>query len=254
MRDVENSTRTNVSTGQGPEKGDPVARGLGYAIGILVVLVLVGALFVLIGGLVAPSGPRTATEAQMLVAADAVKQYPDSGQARYDLIVSLSRSGLDRQAKDAAKLAKKQLKGLQQVYAYLGQATVLFDAQKYREAVKEADQGLKVNNQAIEVEKTRLAKSKIQMNFDEIQTQGPSQLILLKAQALARLQDWKGSLAMLTEALKIEPRSADILVIRAVTYRQLGDLDKARADYKLALSFIPDYQPAIDGLKQIGDK
>ena len=42
------------------------------------------------------------------------------------------------------------------------------------------------------------------------------------------------------------------LVTRASAKVQLGDKKGAAADYRAALKYIPDYQPALDGLKQIG--
>lgn len=231
---------------------DPVTRGLWIAIAVVGVLLVTGIAFALVSGWLTPSGPRTALEARAITAADSVRKVPASGQYRYDLIVTLGLSGQDRQARQQVDLAKQQLKGIQLPYAYLGEATLDLNGSRFRDAVKAADAGLKAQADAWTVEKKRLAKLAIQMNEPESMQPVQIQLDLVKAQALVKLGDWKGSAEALTAALTLAPRSADVLVLRAVTYRQMGDLDKARADYKTALEFVPDYQPAIDGLKQIG--
>ena len=41
-------------------------------------------------------------------------------------------------------------------------------------------------------------------------------------------------------------------MLRATAKMQVGDKKGAEADYRAALKYIPDYQPALDGLKQIG--
>ena len=52
--------------------------------------------------------------------------------------------------------------------------------------------------------------------------------------------------------LKEQPTAADVLVKRGTTKVEVGDEKGAEADFRAALKFIPDYQPALDGLEQIG--
>lgn len=251
MTDTHIATAVYEPAGDQPGS-DPVTRGLWIAIAVVGVLLVTGLAFALVSGWLSPSGPRTALEARVLTAADGVKKYPSSGQARYDLIVTLGLSGQDRQARQQVDLAKQQLKGIQVPYAYLAEATLDLNDGRFRDSVKVADQGLKVEEAAWKADQKALAKKAIQIDAPEAVTTIQVQLDLIKAQALVKLGEWKGSADALTAALKLDPRSADVLVLRAVTYRQMGDLDKARADYKAALTFVPDYQPALDGLKQIG--
>ena len=231
---------------------DPVAQWLWIAIGVVVVALLTGLAFALVSGWLSPTGPRTALEARIVTAADAVNKYPTSGRARYDLIVTLGLSGQDRQARSQADAAKRDLKGVQLPYAYLGEATLDLNGGRYRDAITIVDQGLKVEAAAFEVERKRLARERILATRPDSLNQVLTQFDLVKAQASVKLGDWKGSAAALTAALEVDPLSADVLVLRAVTYRQMGDLSKARVDYQKALSLIPGYQPAVDGLKQIG--
>lgn len=233
-------------------QSDPVVRGLWIAIGVVVVALLTGLAFALVSGWLSPSGPRTALEARVLTAADGVRKVPSSGQARYDLIVTLGLSGLDRQARTAVDAAKRELKGIELPYAYLGEATLDLNGDRFRDAISVADEGLKVEAAAFDAERRRLAKERIDATLPESLQRLQVQFDLVKAQASVKLGDWKGSADALTAALQVDPLSADVLVLRAVTYRQMGDLNKARADYQKALTLIPDYQPAVDGLKQIG--
>ena len=55
-----------------------------------------------------------------------------------------------------------------------------------------------------------------------------------------------------TSTSKMQPTDSDVLVTRAAAKVKVGDKKGAAADYRAALKYIPDYQPALDGLKQIG--
>ena len=75
---------------------------------------------------------------------------------------------------------------------------------------------------------------------------------LAKATALSQTNDFAGAVAAYGLYLKAHPTDSDILVMRAGAKIRLGDKTGAAADYRAALKYIPDYQPALDGLKQIG--
>ena len=75
---------------------------------------------------------------------------------------------------------------------------------------------------------------------------------LAKAEALVASQDYAGGIKAFDAYLEQEPTGSDVLVMRAQAKVKAGDTTGAEADYRAALRFVPDYKPALDGLKQIG--
>jgi tetratricopeptide (TPR) repeat protein len=79
-----------------------------------------------------------------------------------------------------------------------------------------------------------------------------TQAALVKAQALVAIKNYPDAVKAFDAYLKVSPTDSDLLVQRGLLKAQLGDKKGAAADFRAALTYIPDYQPALDGLKQIG--
>lgn len=77
---------------------------------------------------------------------------------------------------------------------------------------------------------------------------------LLKAEILEARGDGEGTIEALSVALEEIPTMADVLVWRGDLEEKSGDVKSARADYQAALKMIPDYAPALAGLKRIGSE
>jgi tetratricopeptide (TPR) repeat protein len=75
---------------------------------------------------------------------------------------------------------------------------------------------------------------------------------LAKALALMQQEKYADAIKAYDAYLKISPIDSDLLVLRAEAKIKNGDKNGAADDYRTALKYIPDYQPALDGLKQIG--
>lgn len=232
---------------------DQVVGRLRIAILLMVALILLGVVYVFVSGVIAPTGPRTALEARLLLSEDAVIRNPESGEARFDFIVSAAAVGRDAKALEAAEVAKKQLKGLQLPYAYLAEASVHFGNGDYAKALSVLDAGIVVNDKVAADVAAEYAKKKIDIKPEELAKTTGVRLLMLKAQSLARLDRPEDSLQALSAALSADPQAADILSLRAATYAQLGRLDEARADYRQALKFVPDYPQALSGLESLGN-
>lgn len=233
------------------QANDPVVKRLWISLAALVVVLLFAVLYVVVAGFINPAGPRTAVEARLLLSGDAAKQQPQSGEARFDYILSLAVVGRNRVALDEVNQAKKDLKGLELPYAYLAEASVLFGQGKYDQAVKAADVGIKVKDTAVAAEVAKFAEKKIKMDPESLSQNLSVRLLMVKAQSLARRGRTKDSLVALTAALKADPLASDVLVLRAKTYQELGETGKARADFQTALKYIPDFEPALSGLREL---
>ena len=254
MQDTQEHESTEYQVVQQGRTNDPVVKWLWLSLGALIIIFLFAVLYIVVAGLIDPTGPRTAVEARLLLSADAIKQQPQSGEARLDRILSLAVVGRNREAMDEVNQAKKDLKGLELPYAYLGEASVLFGQNKYDLATKAADDGLKVNDKAVATELAKYAEKKIRVNPETLAQKLGVRLLMVKAQSLARLGRTKDSLDALTAALKADPLASDVLVLRAKTYQELGQPEKAKADFETALKYIPDYEPALSGLRALDGK
>jgi lipoprotein NlpI len=45
---------------------------------------------------------------------------------------------------------------------------------------------------------------------------------------------------------------ADVRVARGLLYEEIGRIDEARVDFEAALTYVPDYAPALEALDRIG--
>ena len=104
--------------------------------------------------------------------------------------------------------------------AHQGFAEALDSAEKYDEALEQADKIIEL-------------VPKLPVGY------------ILRARFHHRKGDVKATLADLGEAIKIEPRSLRALMMRAQIYHERGDVQPARADVERALTLRPGYQPAI---------
>jgi hypothetical protein len=75
---------------------------------------------------------------------------------------------------------------------------------------------------------------------------------LAEAQAYIASSNAPAAIKALDLYLAQSPTDSDVLVQRGLLKVKTGDKTGAAADFRTALKYIPDYQPALDGLKQIG--
>lgn len=73
----------------------------------------------------------------------------------------------------------------------------------------------------------------------------------LKAAFLHSLDKDKEALEAYGDAIKTKPESAQVLTNRGNLYLELGQKEKAKADYKKALAIQPDYAGAIEALEKM---
>ncbi len=233
-------------------QSDPVTGWLMLAIGFVVVLGLVGVIYGLLAGVFgAGSTPRTLVESQVVLLRDAARQYPGSGSARQAYILALEASGQPAAATKEYKSALTEVKGVEKTAVYAAGVTLLFDAEDYKGAIDLAKEGI-ASDDAARKEIITAAAAKQTIVTDAQFDQTHRILILFtSARASGVLGDWKTAEKVLSETLRLDPQGSDLLVYRASAHEHLGEKDKALADYKAALAYIPNYEPALDGIKRI---
>jgi tetratricopeptide (TPR) repeat protein len=231
---------------------DPVIRRLTLAILVVVILWLGTVLSALMFGLINPAGPpRTQAERDI----DYFTSLAQGGQANsrvyaqyIDTLIRAGQFSRAQQALDKALQAAKKDKS----YLFAQQAQLLLARKDYAGTIPAADKAM--------AEAEKEYKAFVDANKAANRRAAAGAVIpesyaiaaLAKAAALMTTKDYAGAIKTYDLYLKVHPTDSDILVERATAKVQVGDKKGAAADYRAALKYIPDYQPALDGLKQIG--
>jgi tetratricopeptide (TPR) repeat protein len=237
----------------GPKRAtDPVVRALTLAILGVIVLWLVGIISAMLFGLLTPAqAPRTETESQLLTLstiAQSGKATPQTYAQYVGVLIDAGQYGKAQQALDEALKTAKTDKS----YLYAQQARLALQRHDYQGTITAADQAMTQAQAELKAfedanvanNRRRLAGAVIPDSFGTA--------ALAKAQALLATKDYTNAIAVLNVYLKQSPTDSDVLVLRGQTEIQVGDTKAAEADFRAALKYIPDYQPALDGLKKIG--
>lgn len=236
---------------------DPVVWWLTVGIIFLIVSALVAVLYAFLAGSVTPSTPRTLVESQLVLLKNAAVTYPKSGSARQAYILALEASGQKDAATTEYTNALKQVTGIERTQVYAAGVTLLFNRKDYAGTVKLATEAIASDDAARKVVASgQIAKGvgAAAVDYGEGDNNARITILFTGARALGATGDWQGAVKNLSESISLDPEGADLLVYRATAYTKLGQNDKAIADYKKALAFIPDYPPAVAGLKQLQGK
>lgn len=231
---------------------DSRVRLMGFFAAVIVVLYLATVIFALLFGFLGNKTPRTSQEREIVAWESVVNQGNASADQWQSYVLSLLADEQYVRAEQAIKEANKrkldQVQGqnmlfctaeLQRSKGDLKAAEKSFtEAMKKMEAAydKELEEGGDLQNWALSF--------------------GLNENYFTSALRLGSIYKdqgkYKESLKMLDLFLGQHPQESGVLVDRGDVKVKLGDKKGAEADYRLALKFIPDYQPALDGLKKIG--
>lgn len=230
---------------------DPIVRVMGFGAIFLIILYLALVAGALVLGVVGSSAPRTAAERQVDQTEAAVQHGDHSGKALADYANALTGVQKYGQAQDVIDSAPSSAKGQPAGDLELAQATLDFMKKDYQQAITSADTAMKVINTAYQADlkKPDLNQSKsygINANYWSA--------LLVKAMSQQASGDNKGALKSFNEYLGTNAMDSAVFVYRGQVKEQLKDANGAKADFKTALKFDPNYQPALDELKKIGAK
>lgn len=233
---------------------DPVAQALMFAIAFVVVTALVGLLYALLGGFIGSSSPRTLAESQIVSLQNASVTNPKSGAARQAYILALEETGQHGAAWREYMSAIKQLTGMEKTQVYAAGVTLLFDKKDYNGAIALAKEAIASDDAFRKAVIADGAKQDAVITNAQFNQTARIAILLTSARASGASKDWNSAVNKLTDALVLDPMGSDLLVFRASAYAHRGQKDKAIADYKTSLKYIPDYAPALKGLKELQGK
>ncbi|MDO8949171.1 MAG: hypothetical protein Q8S43_04675 [Actinomycetota bacterium] len=251
MRENASVVETDYDTVTVSGGDDSLIWWMKFAIALLVVVALVGIIYLLSVGILNPTTPRTAIEARLVVLESTVRTNPGSGRAQREYIDTLVASGQVGAAKKQLKLAKESLKGIELSEVLAAEVSMAFSDGDYAGAAKLADAAYKSDLGAREAWVKEMTGKGIKSSVVDMDSQAVVDILVFGARSRGALKDWDKAIEGLSTALTFSPQGADLFVLRAQAYAEHGEKDKARADFEAALKFIPDFQPALDGLKQL---
>lgn len=230
--------------------GDPVVKWLAISAVAVLVLILTAGLWVAATGIVDPPAPRSYHERQIELLEVVVKQKPKAPRAWADYA----------RAHIAARQYTQAGRVLDRGEAVLGTKTPELTLERARLAVAKGDEdeGLKLVTKSLAVT-TALRKETIQEFAAKGVTVDPrtvhkremASAADLQGDLLAAKKQWPEAVKAFSTAVYEKPESADYLVKRGAVYIEMNDPEKARADFKRALLFVPGFEPALTGLKRI---
>ena len=222
---------------------------LQFGVLALVILILAAVLWALITvSSLDTAAPRTAVERNVRALESAVAQDPENASTWAKLIRQQAISGDTSGAEKSVERADAAL-GTRRGPVAIEAARITFLEGDRDVALEEIDAALVIVAEETESERKSLAERGIAMDPDFT---GEIDARVLKAEILTEAGDREGAIVAYTEALEFSGRMADVLLARGLLYEELGNVDEARTDFEAALTYIPDYAPALEALDRIG--
>lgn len=233
---------------------DPVESALQFAILGVIILGLVGLAYLLFTGVINPPAPRTALEAQLITVREAAKGNPASGKVWADYVTALVAVDDLGTAESEYKKAAGVLEGDQLLLLQIAGIDLYLAQEDYEKAFELAEDTV-----ALEAaERAEAVRQQMEAGVHaDPKLYGPeiaTDTYLGHARAAAALGKWEVVVASLTTALEYTPRAADLYFLRGEAYSELGETDKAIADFNETLRFDPDFEAATTALAEAGEQ
>lgn len=221
---------------------------LQFGVFALVILILIAVIWALMTTASIESGPpRSVYERQLRVLEAAVQQTPDDVEAWAQLI-RIQAEGSQLQAAERAVISADDALGSRRGPIATESARIAYLKGEHETALEEVAAALVLLDQETQSEIDRLASVGVSQPPDQGTT---VDAYLLKAEVLIAQDDLASAAEAYTAALAIKPTMANVFLERGRLYADLGQADNARADFQAALTFIPDYAPALEALADL---
>ena len=230
---------------------DPMVRTMTFIAGLLVIVFLVTVVSVLVTGVTASSGPRTLTERQVAVAGAAVRAgSTDVGQWG-EYLAALIGNGQYTTARDVITRGRASIDDSGTATFTLAEARLAAAQKDYKGAITAAE---KVKAQTQKVYDAKITAGGTTERGAKLQGLPETyyDAVLIQAYAYRDLSEWAKAIAAFDIYIGKNPSAADILVDRGNVKIDAGDRSGAEKDFRTALTYIPDSQDALAGLKKIG--
>jgi tetratricopeptide (TPR) repeat protein len=253
QNDVETDERPVAVSSRPPGRSsifaDPVVRVMAVFVVLLVVLYLVTVLSALLMGILNPTEPRTRGERDIRFYEMLAAQSPKDTGLWKRYINALMTTKQYLKAQDVIDRASASVDQTATQDFLTAQAELYLATKKYDQAIKTSDQvrtKLKAFHDA-----SKQTPGTAEAKGEEI-NENYWRVLLVKAEAQVAVGNEKAAVEALDTYIKEKPTAADALVRRGLLRIELGDKAGAEADFRAALTYVPDDPAALDGLKKIG--
>ncbi len=224
---------------------DPVSAWLLRVALALIIVVLATAASLVIFFVTVEKAPRTAVERDIAASEIAVRERSSDPAAWQALAYAYVRG---ERFDDAVEVSRRGRAATGAEILLLSEADALRFSGRHKDAIAVYDEAV---TSLSEEESAAVAAREKQ----GIATP-PSNASLVNAfygRALSRNEtgDSAGAIADVIKALEFSPQDSSLLATLGKFYEKTGETAKAQAAYREALRFIPDYPPALLGLKRL---
>jgi tetratricopeptide (TPR) repeat protein len=225
-------------------------RGLLVAVLFMIICVLGVVGWMVYAVIVLNAAPRTAVEREVMKLESLSKTQPTSGEVWADWANALIAAG--DLSKATQVIARGSIVASDTAPVRLVEARLRVVQNRPGDAMRVLDT---LVSSLLEVESAKVKK--LATGGTSLPTDALTSPVLVDAQVmrgevLSGQDKVEEAIAAYTFALDRESQMADVLAARGDLYARTGKADLAEADYRRALTMVPDYSPAIDGLKRLG--
>ena len=231
---------------------DRTTRRLALAAAVLLIVLLSGVVYALYTGVMSVRAPRTAVEARLSVLEAAVQQYPASGDAWREYIEALVASEQLGEATRQLEVAQQSVEELETGPVAVAELTILWAT---GDTTSVLERGSALYEEQVAIREAWIAERQANSNVaffpEETKPEVLIEILAYTARAYGVQGDWELATEKLTQAISINPRAANLLVMRGDAYLRNGQYDEAREDFEAALAYIPDYEAALSGLEAV---
>lgn len=239
-------TRAN----QASAGSDPVIQWLVIAAFSVVVLILTAAMWVIMTGISDPPAPRSYHERQIDLLASVVKTKPKVARAWADYARAYIAA---KQYSQAARVLDRgeRAVGTSTPELALERARLAAAQGHTEEATKLAKKAIDLTEAARQKVFTEMAAKSVTIDVRTIKHDEMASALELYGDLLAEQKHWSKAAQAYGFAIQEKPESVDFLVKQGAVYLELNDTNKAKADFEKALTYVPDFEPALTGLERI---
>lgn len=251
---VESLTERATRAVAARKRRDPLVQTLQLVIMTIIILALVTVAYALMTGVFGTGAPRTSSEQKIMATqakVDAGSKYAPDWKA---YIFALIEAGDYRTAQQVIDKGKTVLPD-QEISAdmvYM-QGELYFAQGKLDQSLKSCDQALNTIKTTYETAKAAAANNP---QANKAYSAGLNDnywlALLLKAAIFEKQEEWGKALTAYDEYLTTEVTDATVYTQRAKVKEEMGDTAGAAEDYRQTLTYIPDDEEALAGLKRIG--
>lgn len=228
---------------------DPMVRTLSWVLVIIVLLFLTTIVAALMLGVIGSDKPRTSRERDLQTYEFQTSQGSTDAFVWKAYVGALVDSGQLQKAQQVIDRGLQVIDNKPGADLTFAQAQVYYSGKKYQDAVDAATGGMAALQ----------AWHDTQKNIDGTPQQKGEPvsdnywgMLYIRALSYRELGDNDKALADFDTYLDEKAGASDVYVMRGDIRLEMGDREGAEEDYRRALTHLPDYQPALDGLEELG--